>query len=106
MNSRLDEIEERYEQLTREMASPEAAGDPARLRELGKLHAELDPIVSTYRAHRDAVRQAEEARAMAKDEKDPEMAQFLRHEEAEADRRAEELGRVLEVLLVPKDPND
>jgi peptide chain release factor 1 len=106
MRERLEEIEERYEQLTRELAAPEVAADPARLRDLGRRHAELHEVVTAYRAYRDALRQAEEARGLAREERDPEMAAFLRAEESEAERRAAELERRLEALLVPRDPND
>jgi peptide chain release factor 1 len=106
MSEQLDDIERRYEDLTRELSSPDVASDPDRLRDLGKRHAELHDVVSTYRAYRDALAQAEEARGMAKEERDPQMGEYLKSEEAEATRRAEELQGKLEVLLLPKDPND
>ncbi len=106
VESRLHEIEARYERLSEEMSSPEVASDPGRLRTLGKDFAELREIVLPYREYRDAVRQMEEARTMAKVEADPEMAAFLRTEaDAQAARAANILAR-LEALLVPKDPND
>jgi peptide chain release factor 1 len=106
MRERLDEIEQRYEELTRELSSPEVASDPARLRELGRKHSELEEIVVAYRSYKAAVAQAEEARALAKDEKDPEMAEFLRSEVTSAERRASELEKKLEVMLLPRDPFD
>ena len=106
MRARLDEIERRYEDLTRDLSNPGVASDPARLRDLGRKHAELGQIVDVYRRYCRAEAQAAEARAMAKDEKDPEMSDYLHAEEAEAERRAAELERELELLLVPKDPND
>ena len=106
MRERLEEIEARYEELTRELSGPGVASDPARLRDLGKQHAELQDIVTAYRAYREALRQAEEARVLAKEEKNPEMAAYFREEEAGAERRAVELERQIEVLLLPKDPND
>ncbi len=106
MRERLDEIEQRYEELTRELSRPEVASDPARLRDLGKKHAELEDVVFAYRKYREALRQAEEARSMAEEERDPEMAEFLRQEQADATQRVEELERRLEQLLIPKDPND
>src|SRR3989440_1056974 len=106
MRERLDQIEQRYEELTRELSRPEVASDPARLRELGKKHSELEDVVFAYRKYREALRQAEEARSMAEEERDPEMAEFLRQEQAEATQRVEELERRLELLLIPKDPND
>src|SRR5207302_1974323 len=54
----------------------------------------------------EAARQAEEARSMARQERDPEMAAYLRDEEETAGRKAAELQRQLETLLLPKDPND
>ena len=72
--SRLSDVEQRYDQLSAEMASPDVAVDRDRLRRLGKDLAELAEIVGPYREYKDAMRQAEEAGAMAATEQDPEMA--------------------------------
>src|SRR5438093_8282977 len=106
MRERLEDIERRYDELTQELSSPDVAADPARLRELGKQHAELEGVVTTSRAYRQALAQAEEARALAKDERDPEMAEYLMGEVEAAEQQAAELERELESLLVPTDPND
>jgi peptide chain release factor 1 len=106
MRTRLEDIEERYEELTRELSLPEVATDPSRLRELGRKHAELHDIVAVYRRYREALRQAEEARALAAPERDPEMVEYLRAEEEGAQRLAAELQGRLEELLVPKDAHD
>jgi peptide chain release factor 1 len=103
---RLAEIEGRYEQVQAEMASPDVAKDPERLRRLGKDLAELGEIVVPFREYRSASEQAEEARQLAKVEADQEMASFLREEAETAEARAAELRARLEELLVPKDPND
>jgi peptide chain release factor 1 len=66
----------------------------------------LQEIVFTSRAHRDAVRQAEEARTLAREEKDREMAEYFRAEAQDAEGRAADLQHRLEGLLVPTDPND
>jgi peptide chain release factor 1 len=106
VDTRLAEVEERFERVQAEMAEPGVGADPERLRTLGKEFAELQEIVAPYREYRAARRQAEEARALAKGESDPEMAAFLREEAEAADAKAaEDLGR-LEQLLVPRDPND
>jgi peptide chain release factor 1 len=103
---RLAELEERYETLQGEMASPDVAKDPERLRRLGKDLSELGAIVVPLREYRTASLQAEEARELAKAEADPEMASFLREEAGASEGRAAELRARLEELLVPKDPND
>ncbi len=106
VDARLREIEDRYEAIQAEMASPEVAKDPDRLRRLGRDFAELQDIVGPYREYLTARRHALDARALAKDEADPEMAAFLREEAEQAEARADELRATLEGLLVPRDPND
>jgi len=106
MDDRLREIEARYEAVQGELSSPGVATDPDRLRRLGKELAELGEIVVPYRAYRQALGSAEEARTMAKAEQDPEMAAYFREEAGAAEDRAAGLRKRLEELLVPKDPND
>lgn len=106
LDARLAEIESRYEAISHELAVPGVAADQDRFRTLGKSFAELEEIVRPYREYLDASRQAEEAREMASTELDPDMAAFLRDEAEAAQVRADELRGKLELLLVPKDPND
>jgi peptide chain release factor 1 len=106
MDSRLDEIEARYDELGRQLSTPEVGQDPEQLRRLGKAYAELGEIVLPYRQYRAARRQADEAAALAKEEKDPEMAAYFLEEGGQAREKAATLRKRLEELLVPKDPND
>jgi peptide chain release factor 1 len=106
MRERLDEIERTYEELTRELSGPEVASDRARLRDLGKKHRELEEIVSTYREYKKALADAEDARSLARGEQDPESQAFYRQEAAAATEQAAKLEERLEVLLLPRDPND
>ncbi len=106
MRERLEDIERTYEELTRELSSPRVASDPARLRDLGRRHRELEEIVSVAREHRKAVAEAEEAHALARAEEDPEGRDFYRQEAAQAEEQARKLEQRLEILLLPKDPND
>ena len=106
MRERLEAVEARYEELTRELSLPEVASDPARLRDLGKQHRELEEVVSVYRQYRKALADAEEARTLAGEEQDGETRDYFRQEADRAARDAEELEGRLEILLLPKDPND
>jgi peptide chain release factor 1 len=106
IDARLEEIAARHEQVQAEMASPDVASDPDRLRDLGRAFAELDVIVRPYRAFLEARRQADEARALAAGETDHDMSAFLAEEAAQADDRAARLRTELESLLVPKDPDE
>ncbi len=106
LSDRLADLEQRYERLQGEMASPDVAKDPDRLRRLGKDLSELGEIVAPFREYRAALRQVEEATTLAKEEPDSEMSAFLQGEAETAEARAAELRTRLEALLVPKDPND
>ena len=106
MRERLEEIERTYEELTRELSSPDVASDHARLRDLGRKHRELEDIVAASQEYRKALAEAEEARSLARAEEDPESREFYRQEAAQAEEQARKLEERLEVLLLPKDPND
>src|SRR5918997_2090323 len=106
MDEKLEGIEAKYEELTRQLSQPDVASDPNRLRELGRAHRELEEIVQAYRELKKARVDAEEARGLAKEEQDAESQAFYRSEMESAERRAAELEERLQVLLLPKDPND
>jgi peptide chain release factor 1 len=106
MQERLQEIEAAHADLTEELSKPEVASDQNRLRDLGKRHRELDEIVQTAKAWRQARADEEDARGLAKAEVDPESQAFYRSEAESSAVKAGELQQRLEVLLLPKDPND
>ncbi len=106
MRERLDEIERTYEEVTKELSTPDVASDPSRLRDLGRRHRELEEIVSVAREYRSALAEAEDARSLTRGEEDPESREFYRQEAVQAEEQARKLEERLEVLLLPKDPND
>jgi peptide chain release factor 1 len=102
---KLDEIEARFEDLTRQMADPEVISDPDKYRKNAKAHRELEEIVSTYREWKKLRRNLEETRLML-EEAEEEMRKLA---EEEVDRLEPQFSRVqeqLKLLLIPKDPND
>jgi peptide chain release factor 1 len=106
LKERLAELEGSYDELTRQLSSPDVAADTNRLRDLGRRHSELHEIVTAYRDWRKAVADEEEARTLARDERDPESQAYYREEAERAGERARQLEERLEILLLPKDPND
>ncbi len=99
-------IERRYEELLQTMADPAIATDPARLADLAREQAELAEVVTLYRAHQAADRELADARQMAGDGADPEMAELAQVEiERLVPEQEARLAR-LQALILPKDPND
>jgi peptide chain release factor 1 len=105
MIDRLAELEARYEEISRELSTPEAAEDPARLADLGRELSRLAPIVAGLREWR-TVREALEATRDIADDPDEEMRSMAREELARLEARSAELQATLRTLLVPRDPND
>ncbi|MEX0989379.1 MAG: peptide chain release factor 1 [Actinomycetota bacterium] len=103
---RLLEIEQRFEDVQRQMSAPDVAADPDRLRNLGRTFSELRDVVEPYRAYRAALEQAGEARELAEADADREMVAYLKEEAERADETARALREELELALIPKDPDD
>jgi peptide chain release factor 1 len=105
MLENLAHIEERYEQLTQAMATPEVATDYQKLAEYGQERAELEPLVLRYREYKEVERQIEEARELLEEE-DSEIVELAQSELDDLEPRVEALAEQLRVMLIPKDPRD
>ena len=99
----LAEIERRFEELEQQMADQAVATDPQRLQEIGRERAELQDVVSTYRALRETESALQDTEALAAD---PEMAELAAEELELLRSRREELLAAVKSQLVPRDPND
>jgi peptide chain release factor 1 len=106
MFERLDQIEARYEELTRALASPEIINDSAKYQKTAKAHSELTDIVEKYREYKDLTRGIAESKAVLADEKDPDMRAYAQEELTQLEARVGQVEADLKVLLLPKDPND
>jgi peptide chain release factor 1 len=106
MFDKLESMEKRYEQLSEWLCNPEISGNPTKLRTYAKEQSDLEETVTTYRLYRGAERQLEETKAMLSEKLDDEMREMVKQEVDEVSRRLEEYGNRLQVLLLPKDPND
>jgi peptide chain release factor 1 len=103
---RLEAISRRHAELQEQMASPDVVSDPRRLATLGRELRGLEELVGTYDEFREVRTQADEARELLRQERDPAMQEFLRGEEQSAQQRLADLEERLKVLLLPTDPND
>ena len=103
MIERLEATLEKYEFLQNELAKPEILSDIKKTREYSKQLAELEDIVVCYKKYKKVLSDIEEVKEMMKDSDLGEMAkEELKTLEGEKDN----LDSELEVLLIPKDPND
>src|SRR6201982_2814256 len=106
MFERLDQIEARYEDLNKTLASPEIVNDSAKYQKTAKAHSEITPIVEKYREYKDLTKGIAESKAVLAEEKDPDMRAYAQEELDRLQSRVSGVEEELKVLLLPKDPND
>ncbi|MCW8903523.1 peptide chain release factor 1 [Sedimenticola sp.] len=103
IRSKLEQIAERFEEITALLAEPEVQNNQNRYRELGQEYALLEPVVECFGRYRDLESEIASAREMLSD---PEMADLAKEELAEGEQRLQQLEPQLQLLLIPPDPND
>jgi peptide chain release factor 1 len=103
--TRLEEAEARYNGLEAKMADPQVINDPEEYRKVAKAQSELSELVSKFRDWKKADRELNDARLMLEDS-DPDMRQMAELEIARLDPEVSAIEQELQVLLLPKDPND
>jgi peptide chain release factor 1 len=103
---KLEQIESRYDDMTRELSSPDVHDDSAHYQKLAKQHSELGEIVAKYREWKDVEKALAGARQLLAESDDPEMKQMAEEEQKTLDARRESVERDVKFLLIPKDPND
>ncbi|MCI6899232.1 MAG: peptide chain release factor 1 [Tenericutes bacterium] len=103
MIERLEVTLEKYQALEQELTKPEVLSDIKKTREYSKEMSSLEDIVNCYKKYKKVLAGIEEAKEMVKDSEIGEMAkEELKNLEEEKAR----LDQELEILLIPKDPND
>ena len=103
MLDKLAAIEAKYSQIEARLAAPETYDDPELVAKLNKEQTELQPLVETFRTYQ----QVKEARDQAQQLlSDPEMRELAQEEYHQAGQELERLEHELQILLLPKDPND
>ncbi len=106
MLDRLEQVRERYEEITALLSDPSVVGNQEKFRALSKEHSQLTPIMAAYERYRKAKVDLEGTKELAEKSDDPEMRQMAYDEMETARSKMETLEEELKVLLIPKDPND
>ena len=103
MLDKLTAIEAKYSQIEARLAAPETYDDPAKVAKLNKEQSELQPLVETFRTYRRTLEARDQARELMSDS---EMKDLAQEEYSQAMEDIPKLERELQILLLPKDPND
>lgn len=103
MFERLEAIKKRNDIITEELTKPEVISDVSKTTKLSKEQADLSEIIECYNEYLKAKKEYEDAKELVND---PELGAFAKEEEENQEKRLKELEKKLEILLLPKDPND
>lgn len=103
MIDKLAEIEKKFESVEADFNDLAIVSNPKEMQRLGKLRAELSPIVDAIRDYRKTLDDLAQAEEMLSD---PEMKELAQEEIDPLKTRQSELEEKLKLMLVPKDPAD
>ena len=103
MIERLQNIQAKYKELVEELTHEDVLQDYNKLRKLSKEKADLEDIVLKYQEFLKCDETILEAKEMLND---PDMRELAEEEIATATESKERLEKELQLLLIPKDPND
>jgi len=105
IQSRLEQLVDRFEEVSALLSDASVIADQERFRELSREYAEIEPVVKCFRAWQVSLDDMAAARELAADD-DADM-RAMGEEELEAARsRNEELEEELQRLMLPRDPDD
>ena len=105
MIDRLEQLEQRYNELQAQFALPEVLNDHEKYQKTAKALREIEAPVEKYRELKQVQQGMADARAMLT-ETDADIRSMAEEEIATLGPREEELNEELKVMLIPKDPND
>jgi peptide chain release factor 1 len=106
MLDKLAAVEQRYQEIGRQLEDPNLMNDIKRMTQLSKEFKELGGIMDAYRRYKSVLSNLEGAREMLETEADEEMRDMAKDELATLEPRRHELEEELKQLLIPKDPED
>jgi len=99
-------IEEHFEEIGMQLASPEVLADRSEIERLSREHKELTEVVATYRAFKKALGEERGTRELLASSQDPDMLGMAKDELSFLEKELDGLENRLRFLLLPKDPKD
>ncbi|HHF2881866.1 TPA: peptide chain release factor 1 [Vibrio diabolicus] len=103
--TKLETLVERYEEVQHLLGDPDVIGDQDKFRALSREYSQLEEVTKCFQAYQQAQEDLVAAEEMA-NEDDEEMREMAQEEIKEAKATIERLTDELQILLLPKDPND
>ena len=106
MDPIIEEIKREYAEIEAQLNSPELLSDMSKMAQLGKRQAELSETIAKIAELEKVEKNMKENAEIVNNEEDAEMKQMAMDENIKLAEQKEKLGKELETMLIPKDPND
>ena len=106
MLDKLRDVEAKYVEVERSLSDPTQISNPQRLQSLAKTHAELAPIVSTFKEYQKVQSEADGVLSLLEEETEEDLEELAKAELESLAEQKERLEKKLQVLMLPKDAND
>lgn len=103
--SKLEYLKDRYEELGALLSDAQVISRQNQFRDYSREYAEIEPVVMCFSEYERAGEALGEAQELLKDG-DAEMRELAREEISIAQGRIDDLAAQLQLLLLPRDPND
>ena len=103
MLEKLAAVANRFEELCARSEQPDFYNDPKKAAAILRERSDLEPIIDAYHAYRNAEQEMQDAEELMSD---PEMKELCQETYVAAKKAKEDLYAQLQILLLPKDPND
>ncbi|OIN84059.1 peptide chain release factor 1 [Francisella sp. TX07-6608] len=105
IKAKLQSLIERHEEVSALLSEAGIISDQNKFRDLSKEYSHLEPIVKAFKEYTQALEDKQAAYEML-NEKDAELVEMAKEELKLANEAIEKLESKLQILLLPRDPND
>jgi len=102
---KLEVLVERFEEVQALLSDPETIADQDKFQALSKEFKQLEVVTQAFNAFKGAQEDLATSEEMLKDD-DPDMREMAQEEYKEAKKALEDMEGELQILLIPRDPND
>jgi peptide chain release factor 1 len=103
---KLEEIEQKYDEYSQMLSDPQIIGNREKFSKLTREHKELSEIVATFRAYKKVTEEISDSKEILSTGGDKELIELAKEELEMLKKECVMLEEQLQILLLPKDPND
>jgi peptide chain release factor 1 len=105
MIEQLEKIENRFNEITHQMTTPEVLSDPKQLQVLAKERAGIEEVVSKYVEYKTTIKSLDDTKAMLGEGLDEQLVMMAKEEIKTLQEKGDRLEEELKESLIPKDPD-